>query len=41
MIQAAVNEAFRSAQELAASQHGRRHRAGSRANLGNLGLPGL
>ena len=40
MIQAAVNEAFRSAQELAASRMGAAT-GGLGANLGNLGLPGF
>jgi DNA-binding YbaB/EbfC family protein len=40
MVQAAVNEAFRSAQELAASKMGAAT-GGLAGNLGNLGLPGL
>ncbi len=40
MIQAAVNEAFRSAQELAASKMGAAT-GGLAGSLGNLGLPGL
>ena len=40
MVLAAVNEALRSAQELAASQHGRRSPA-ALGGLGGLGLPGL
>ena len=40
MIQAAVNEAFRSAQELAASRMGQAT-GGLGQSLGNLGLPGL
>ena len=40
MIQAAVNEAYRSAQELAASRMGAAT-GGLAGNLGNLGLPGL
>jgi DNA-binding YbaB/EbfC family protein len=40
MIQAAVNEAFRSAQELAASKMGAAT-GGLSGSLGNLGLPGL
>ena len=40
MVQAAVNEAFRAAQELAASRMGAAT-GGLAGNLGNLGLPGL
>jgi DNA-binding YbaB/EbfC family protein len=40
MVQAAVNEAFRSAQELAATKMGAAT-GGLGASLGNLGLPGL
>ena len=42
-VLAAVNEALRSAQELAAEQDGRRHRRARRpgGGLGGLGLPGL
>ena len=40
MIQAALNEAIRSAQELAASKMGAAT-GGLAGNLGNLGLPGL
>jgi nucleoid-associated protein EbfC len=39
MVQAAVNEAIRSAQELAASKMGQA--TGGLGNLGDLGLPGL
>jgi nucleoid-associated protein EbfC len=39
MVLAAVNEALRSAQELAASKMGQA--AGGLGDLGNLGLPGL
>jgi DNA-binding YbaB/EbfC family protein len=40
MVQAAVNEAIRSAQELAASKMGQAT-GGLGGNLGDLGLPGL
>jgi DNA-binding YbaB/EbfC family protein len=39
MVQAAVNEAIRSAQELAASKMGQA--TGGLGNLGDLGLPGF
>jgi nucleoid-associated protein EbfC len=39
MVQAAVNEAIRSAQELAASKMGQA--TGGLGNLGDLGIPGL
>jgi hypothetical protein len=39
MVQAAVNEAIRAAQELAASKMGQA--TGGLGNLGDLGLPGF
>ena len=41
MVLAAVNEGIRAAQELAATQDGRRSPDSAAAGLGGLGLPGM